>query len=651
LRPLRIPSVLQTDESVLETLEADEVARVLDAMAEPGDNPALLSALATPMLGIEAAEIYALRESTGDWDKWTARFHAFHELWVEAGFLPAFRLLLRECDVAKRVLNTVDGERRLTNLLHLAEILHNTAAESHRGPLALAQWYRDVRNSDETRADAIADLAQIRLESDDLALELATIHRSKGLEYDIVFCPFLWDGRLLHKNEKNEPRFHDPTHGDRLTIDIGSPEFDNNKEVAGRESLAESLRLLYVALTRARHRCAIVWGPFNESEDTALAYMLHQPQPSDGLGAVELIEATKARAKVLKDAELRADLQRLVREAAGGIEVDELTRAEGLLYRPAEESYPALDCREAKRAVRLRWRTSSFSALIAGGARLSHEAEEGVDRDEADEGSLELRPAAAPSPVPLADFPAGTRAGLLLHSILETLDFEGSTEALAETVDRCLADYGFAAELRTPLLQALPEILAAPLDESDDPLSLSRIGRRARLDELEFLFPVRPDERGAPGLHSGDLALLFAHHASGSWGRFVERLEHLGFPPLAGFLKGFIDMVFVQGGRWYVVDYKSNHLGPRPEHYAPAHLLGSMDQHHYFLQYHLYAVALHRYLERRLHGYDYEHHFGGVYYLFLRGMSPRFPRLSGVFHDRPSRDLIVGLSHLLEAKR
>lgn len=646
LRQLRVPSVLQTDESVLETLEAAELQRILAAMAEPGDTSALLAALATPTLGVSAAAIDALRNGGSEWERWTTSFHRYHALWLEAGFLPAFRLLLRECGVSKRLLGEIDGERRLTNLLHLAEILHNTASESHRGPLALAQWYDEVCTDAEARADAIADLAQIRLESDELSLKLATIHRSKGLEYGIVFCPFLWDGRLLKGNDDKELRFHDPSHGERLTLDIGVPTDAAHKALAKREALAEAMRLLYVALTRARHRCVVVWGRFNEAETSPLAYVLHQPQPIAATSSAERAEATAQRYKSLDDAGLLADLQRLAAAAGGVIEIAPLTDAPAPEYQPDRDDSPALVCREAERALSLRWRTSSFSALIAGGQKLSHEAEEGVDRDEADEGSGDVRPAAARQ-VELADFPAGTRAGLLLHSIFENLDFQGSEEHLGEVVDRCLADYGVAAELREPLLRALPEILSTPLDEKPDPLRLAYVGRRARLDELEFLFPVRQRSRG-PAVHSGDLALLFARHGSGLGGRYIERISQLGFPPLAGFLKGFIDMVFVQNGRWYVVDYKSNHLGPHPESYTQPRLLASMEQHHYFLQYHLYAVAVHRYLAARLEGYDYDRHFGGIYYLFLRGMAPQHPRFTGVFHDRPPRELIVGMSKLLD---
>jgi exodeoxyribonuclease V beta subunit len=146
-------------------------------------------------------------------------------------------------------------------------------------------------------------------------------------------------------------------------------------------------------------------------------------------------------------------------------------------------------------------------------------------------------------------------------------------------------------------------------------------------------------------LTSGGLADALASHATEPIpSDYSQRVRELGFTPLAGYLTGFIDLVFEHDGRWYLVDYKSNHLGPRPDDYTPSRLIDERARHHYFLQYHLYVVALHRYLSLRLADYDYDRHFGGVYYLFLRGMSVRHPFRRGVFYDRPPQVLIEVLS-------
>jgi exodeoxyribonuclease V beta subunit len=207
------------------------------------------------------------------------------------------------------------------------------------------------------------------------------------------------------------------------------------------------------------------------------------------------------------------------------------------------------------------------------------------------------------------------------------------------------------------LCRAITNILETPLDDQSPPLTLRQVPLAKRLSELEFIFPVAAVtgvDGGAPPAAPGVLtrkllAEVFARCATQPVSRgYADRIRDLGFNPLAGYLKGFVDLIFEHAGRWYVVDYKSNHLGSTPQHYEPQRLALVMAEHHYFLQYHLYVVALHRYLSVRLPDYDYDRHFGGVYYLFLRGMSPAHRRGSGIFSDRPSRALIEALSAVFD---
>jgi len=263
----------------------------------------------------------------------------------------------------------------------------------------------------------------------------------------------------------------------------------------------------------------------------------------------------------------------------------------------------------------------------------------------------------------LHDFPAGARAGQLVHEVLELMDFQASdSAALHSAVTESLARFGFEEKWAEPLCRAIGDILATPLGAGAPPLALRDVPQSKRLSELEFLFPVaggaavepsaveKPDRDGVL-LTRARLAAVFERYRTAPLpAGYASRIRALEFAPLAGFLRGFIDLVFEHDGRWYVVDYKSNLLGAHPEDYRPSQLVDAMVEHHYFLQYHLYVVALHRYLMKRLAGYDYEQHFGGVYYMFLRGMAPQFERGNGVFHDRPSRRLIEGLSAVLAGR-
>jgi exodeoxyribonuclease V beta subunit len=201
---------------------------------------------------------------------------------------------------------------------------------------------------------------------------------------------------------------------------------------------------------------------------------------------------------------------------------------------------------------------------------------------------------------------------------------------------------GYGPELTHMLTAGLRKVLDAPLDAEG--LTLSQVSKARRRDEMEFVFPVR-----AP-LTPRTLERVFKdHRAPPSAPQYAATLRELSFETLKGFLRGFIDLVFSHEGRFFIVDYKSNHLGSQPEDYAQDALARAMVEHHYYLQYHLYSVALHRHLRLRVAGYDYETHFGGVYYLFLRGMAPEHPAGCGVFFDRPSLALIEALDALLES--
>jgi len=285
------------------------------------------------------------------------------------------------------------------------------------------------------------------------------------------------------------------------------------------------------------------------------------------------------------------------------------------------------------------YRVASFSALIAKERTSASEA--GLDRDA--HSSDQEPPSDVEEPVStlaLGAFPRGTVAGQLVHEVLEHADFSAGPSALAPVVERFVRARGYPAELVTSLTHGLSETLATPLDSHG--LTLSLLDRKARVDEMEFVFPV------ASMLDPRKLERAFRNHdAPRALPGYAKYLKELGFEALHGYLRGYIDLVFRHQGRFYVVDYKSNWLGPRAEDYAQPQLVEAMAHHHYYLQYHLYTVAVHRYLAQRVPGYDYERHFGGVYYLFLRGMAPTHAMRTGVYYDRPPRALVDELDRML----
>ena len=651
LQKLYVPSVLQGDSSVFDTPEAGEIERVLLAMADPGDASALRSALATAMIGLDAVDLAALQRDEQAWDERVRQFAELRERWATDGFVPAFRRMLDGLGVQARLLERLDGERRLTNVLHVAELLQNAAAESHRGPLALIEWLHRMRRDALSRGDLAAEAEQIRLESDANRVKITTIHQSKGLEYPVVYCPFLW-GNLFEKKPREPVRFHAPERGWRAELDLGSEHWNDHKERADLEELAENLRLLYVAVTRARHRCTIVWGAFAGGGSSALGYLLHRPADlADSASLAQVVAAVGERTASLET--IRNDLERLVREAGGAIEVADLPTSAGPPYRVRPAAIGALAPRATRRPpLATTWRLSSFTALAAGGDSVSEPASEGIDHDEiADEPLAEeaAQRLAAARRIVLDDFPRGARVGDLIHEVFEHLDFTRTDDGgFRAEVERRLRSYGLGVEWADKLCRSVRDVVSTPLGGAAGDLLLGDLSLRQRINEMEFVFPVADASRA---LTPQTLAATLRARWQGAAADYPERVARLRFQPLAGFLRGFVDLVFEHRGRWYVVDYKSSFLGSAPDDYRASRLIHAMAQHHFFLQYHLYAVAVHRHLRNCVPGYDYETHFGGVYYLFVRGMSPDHPRGYGVFHDRPSRALVEELSAIVTAER
>ena len=634
LRELGIPSVLETEASVFESPEADALEAVLRAIAEPNRADRVKTALASALVGLSAAQIVELETSEAAWDRWSERFRALREVWQERGFIDMYRRLLRELGMERRLLSLFDGERRLTNLSHLAELVHRAALDSRLGMASLLQWFARMREDKAAQEQTLGSAAgELRIESDERAVKLLTIHKSKGLEYPIVYCSHLWWG-LTRKVPVAV--FHDEKHGRELTLHI-EPD-DPAREQRKKEELAEGQRVLYVALTRARHKLFVVWGLLPKASGSSLAYALHRPWK-----------------KKPTDETLRAELDQLVARAGGAIGLRELEEiAQEPLVHPETEG-ATLDFRRFDRTIDRRWRMTSFTALtkVRPGAAAPPEDDD-RDRDEVEdiEAAPELgavgTPASLPADITLADFPRGSKAGTMLHEVFELHDFTAPEADLRVLVEKTLPRHGFdAASLVEPLTRGVSEILATPLD-AEGRLSLGALTRAQRLDEVEFVIPVAAGAGASPAFARSRLAEVFARHPTDTVpARYAERLRALEFGEMRGFLRGFVDLVFQHDGRFYVVDYKSNHLGRTAADYGPRQLAEAMTHAHYYLQYHLYVVALHRHLGRRLRDYSYERSFGGVYYLFARGMAPENGK-AGVFFDRPPQARIDALSRCLE---
>ena len=631
----RIPSVLFSMDNIFDTPEALDLERVLTAIAEPDREDLIRAALTTDFLGAGAAAIDAFLRNDLEWESVLARFRDYNDVWQKQGFIRMFRRLLAQEGVRERLLTHPDGERRLTNILQLAEILHQASPDGGRGLAGLVQWLARQRDEATPRLEA----HQIRLERDVDAVRIVTMHKSKGLEYPIVFCPFCWDGSRIKPDQPFA--FHDDHDNNELTLVIDPRHAGRDK--AEEELLAENLRLLYVALTRARNRCYLVWGHLKDAGTSAPAYLFHDRSEQPDAGSFNL-SALAQRFDTLTDATIRTELDPILERAKGAMTLSPLpdfsARPGGLDDRMATPAPDAPACRIFGGLRERDWQVASFSALIAG---QEHPSPARSDSEAPDHDTMAAAAIIATEPAMggIFDFPAGTRAGLFFHTLLEKLDFRQRDQAVVvRLVEETLSQYGFDSLWRSAVCDLLRDLIAVPLDPDDPNLSLAQIAGDQRLTELEFYFPLK---RVTPTT----LRDVFAKHETPVTSDFPEHLGRLAFQPVRGFMKGYIDLVFRHNGRFYLIDWKSNLLGSRRQDYDRESLHGSVLGSYYFLQYHLYTVALDSYLRQRLPGYDYDRHFGGVYYVFLRGINAADGPHAGIYRDKPKKALVAGLREAL----
>jgi exodeoxyribonuclease V beta subunit len=629
-----IPAVVCSTGNIFDAREAEDMQRVLASMADPSDIGRLKAALATDLLGAHADDIAAADREPDGWEERLSRTRDYFQVWHRQGFMPMFRRLLAGERVKERLLRFPDGERRLTNLLHLGELLHHAAGENNLGMTGLLKWLAEQRDPSTPRLEE----HQLRLESDEAAVKIVTIHKSKGLEYRVVFCPFAWSGSSARGQEVF---FHDPAADRRLTLDLGGEDSALSRRYAEAETLSENLRLLYVALTRAKERCYLVWGRINTSETSSLAYLFHFRDTGDR-GDPDIVERMKRALKSKSDDDLLQDLETLVARSQATIDVRPLPDAPLQRARPAADDSATLCGRQFAGKIDRSWRIVSYSALASGAGA----AGDAADRDGlrpfqtlgAEPGGPDPGAAAG---LNLFAFPKGSRAGNFFHAVLEHADFgtwqSAETDAL---VGRMLVQFGYGAEWRAAVLRMIGEVAGIGLFAGAPGLTLAGIEASGRLNEMEFYYPLHP-------VTPAGLQEIFRQHGRTGGGGFADRIGRLTFAPMQGFMRGFIDMVFRHEERYYLVDWKSNHLGDGYESYHALRLVTPMQEELYSLQYHIYTLALHQYLRRRLPAYRYERHFGGVAYVFLRGVDRRRGPEFGVFVDTPHPDLVHALGSAL----
>ena len=590
---------------------AFDLALICRAMYAPEAHGAVAAALSTSLLGVTAAEIWALHDEEKKMDRELSRFVKYGRLWIEQGLSAAMQQLMSDFEVTRQLLAHAMGERCLTNISHLLDLLQAHAFASRCTPGELLEWFTLQRLGSGT----LTEEALLRLESDQDLVQVLTIHKSKGLQFPVVYCPFLWAASSSFESI-DWVEFHQLSGSRQASLDLGGPDYDQHREQSLVETFAEEVRVLYVALTRAIHHCVVVWGQAVGAENSALRQLLHSDPADSGWrsGRSAFLAMTPAQVRSAVGSQLdQAGIAWRFHSVADGGRIHNAPSADtalGVLARKFQGRIPRV------------WQVHSYSSIAA------HDGY-GVRDHDATVGRIQAA-TAEHERLNIFDLPGGPDIGSMFHEILEELScFSASTVEIVELTRIKAHKYGLDPVYLELVATQVSECLHTPLNVSDPALSLAAIESGERIVEMEFHLPMAACKRQEISR--------------------IARLRPASGQLEKGFLRGFIDLVFRYKERYFIVDYKSNHLGNSQSDYRPEALRLAIRSSDYDLQYHLYCVAVHRFLGQRLAAYDYEHHFGGVYYLYLRGMRKLSGPGTGVFFERPDWSVIDRLDQLFRA--
>ncbi|MEI6638649.1 MAG: exodeoxyribonuclease V subunit beta, partial [Chlorobium sp.] len=446
-----IAGVMRSDKSIFATREAQELRILLSALGDPGSEPKLRAALVTDLLGRSGNDIATLLDNEESWTECLRSFRHYHELWLQRGCMVMSRELMSREGVRGHLLGYLDGERRLTNILHCFELLHGEEHERGVGMEGLIAWFSERLGAEEEHEEH-----QIRLETDEAAVKIVTIHVSKGLEYPVVFCPFLWGG-ANHKGEV--VMFHNEEW--QLVKDFGSSDIDLHRSLAGKESLAESLRLLYVALTRAKYRCYLFAGK-TRADTSPINYLLHAS--GEIRGKENPATALAAEMKAMTAESMAGQLQALAESSGGTIGFSRMSRADVAENSPLPRMTTASDqphLRSFSGRVDTGWRVSSFTSFSRHDSTHQPHSAELPDRDEPRQAGES--PIAAGNEASIFTFPKGAQAGIFMHAIFEKLDFAApSDKSIRELVVQGLERHNYKLEWEPHITGMVHNVLRTP---------------------------------------------------------------------------------------------------------------------------------------------------------------------------------------------
>lgn len=683
-----IAAVVNGVGNVMTSPAARDWGHLLRALDQPSrSGPARLAAL-SDLIGWTPGQVAGATEA--DWDTLHVNLHRWKQILLDEGVAAAYRHLSTDTKVAQRLLATSGGGRRLTDLTHMAELLHAHASSQVTGTGGLLAWLEHgMAEAAAFPSPTPPDHLTSRLERDDDAVSIMTVHGAKGLEFGIVLAPYLWDtvGRT-----PAALRVHDPV-TERMKLYVGSnrrsPDHQHYHDLHRQQTEEEERRLAYVAATRAKHHLRIWWAPAPQVADSPLGTILGSM--SGAISGATPGSASNGPGQIHTTAQARqaiAGLGEAHPGLFGHLAVDPFATA-AMSPAPEIEQAPLVLGR-LHRPIDHGWRRSSYSRLVGDADAAADVASRGttdVDTQPvASAGDVEDEAAALPIAhpavvsddpelaveVPLGALRGGADIGTTIHAALEDLDF-ADPGLPADALRRLTIQSGRHGldlgdeDARKVIADGLVQAIRTPLG-ADPGVALADLPRRSRLDEMAFELPVlgsaAADRAGwdqADRVLVNDISDLLQRHLPDGdpLAGYSDRLRRdLGVTEIRGYLAGFIDLVAqMPDGTYLVADYKTNRLAPAGTDpltvgsFVLAAMAHEMQTHHYPLQALIYLVAVHRYLRWRVADYRPEQHLAGVAYLFVRGMiGPTTPvrdgMRCGVFIWRPPAALILDLDRL-----
>jgi exodeoxyribonuclease V beta subunit len=659
LRAAGVPVVLTGKSSVFLTAAAEEWQLLLEALEQPHRTTRVRRLALGCFVGLNATALEARGDNYAD--DLALRLRLWGKVFEDRGVAALFETISLAESVQQRVLGQPDGERLLTDLRHIAQALHEAVLEGQLGLTALLAWLR--RRREEASREGGQERSR-RLETDADAVQVITVHTSKGLEFPVVMVPFAWD--LFSRRDPATAVYHDEhDHRVRDVGGPGSPDWAEHARKHKQEEEDDELRLTYVALTRAQSLLLLWWAPtWNTPHSPLQRLLLHDdeltvaPQSINVPEDAAALTAFRARAAV----------------SDGGLAVEVMAPRPVSVWSPTRPTPLTLEVAEFTRPLDLTWRRTSYTALTSAAHEQSGMGSEPEVPQKDDESDVEEVAAASlldedglrEVPSLWDELPGGAAFGTLVHTVLEGLDDPADEDAVRAVVAAQVARFAPGLDVSALALGLLAS-LATPMGPLADGTALRDVPKLDRLPELDFELPLAGgDEPSSARVVLSDLVPLWREHCpTGLLSSYADVLADLAPAPLRGYLSGSIDAVLRVGPasnrRYLVVDYKTNRLGSRDEaltawHYRPSAMEMAMVEAHYPLQALLYNVALHRYLRWRHAGYDPAEQLGGVLYLFTRGMcGPSVVgadgSVPGVFSWRPPVGLVTATSDLLAGLR